>query len=268
MFDTPLELLILANAADNSDAISMAETKGGEFNVTLANRTLYKDGDWNTLCLPFNLTIAGSPLDGDGVEVRTLSEAGFSDGTLTLTFTPATGEGAVTELVAGTPYIVKWNNTEENLTETDLVFTGVTIDATARNRECDLGDGKSITFTGTYSPVNIYTAENTNLYLGTGNKIYYPTREGYSVKACRAYFQLNGLTAGDPTNGVRAFKLNFGEGETTGIVEMRNEELEMRNWNEEMRNGSAWYSLDGRKINDKPLRRGIYIKNGRKIVNK
>jgi hypothetical protein len=29
--------------------------------ITLARRKLYKDGNWNTLCLPFDVTISGSP---------------------------------------------------------------------------------------------------------------------------------------------------------------------------------------------------------------
>ena len=37
---------------------------GKPVNVTLRNRTLQKDGNWNTLCLPFNVTLTGSPLEG------------------------------------------------------------------------------------------------------------------------------------------------------------------------------------------------------------
>ena len=70
--------------------------------VTLSGRTLYRDGDWNTLCLPFDVEIEDSPLKG--AEARTLSEATFSDGTLTLNFSEP-----VEELTAGTPYIIKWD---------------------------------------------------------------------------------------------------------------------------------------------------------------
>jgi hypothetical protein len=35
------------------------------FDVTLADRTLFKDGAWNTLCLPFDLSsLTGTPLEG------------------------------------------------------------------------------------------------------------------------------------------------------------------------------------------------------------
>ena len=45
------------NATDNSTTIS--NNNGETGSVKLEDRTLYKDGDWNTLCLPFDvMTIA------------------------------------------------------------------------------------------------------------------------------------------------------------------------------------------------------------------
>ena len=97
------EAVSFANDADNSSSIT---AKNDWFvNVTLSDRTLYRDGDWNTLCLPFDVVLEGSPLKGG--EARTLSEASFSDGTLTLNFS-----APVTTLTAGTPYIIKWNATD------------------------------------------------------------------------------------------------------------------------------------------------------------
>ena len=98
----PIEGITLADAADNSATIAAAD--GAILDVTLQGRTLYKDGDWNTLCLPFDVEISGSVLDGDGVDVRTLSSSSFEDGMLTLTFT---GKGDVTKMEAGKPYIIK-----------------------------------------------------------------------------------------------------------------------------------------------------------------
>ena len=150
----------LANNADNSRVLTAFSQQPCD--VVLTDRTLYKDGAWNTLCLPFNLRVDGSVLDGDGVEVRTLSDTDFSDGTLTLNFTPATGEGAVTELVAGTPYIIKWDNSGSVLE--NPVFTDVTISSVAAVPVTTT----YVDFVGTFSPEGIYTAENTNLYLGDG----------------------------------------------------------------------------------------------------
>ena len=109
--------ITLANNADNDDAISVAN--GERHDVTLADRTLYRDGDWNTLCLPFALaSFCGTPLEG--ATVKTLESTDFNDGTLTMTFTDN-----LTSIEAGKPYIVKW--TEEAMAElgADLVIRSV-----------------------------------------------------------------------------------------------------------------------------------------------
>jgi hypothetical protein len=91
--------LILAENADNSTAIS--DNNGKFAAATLNTRTLYKDGRWNTLCLPFSLaSFTGTPLEG--ATVKTLSTSSFANGTLTMNFTDATS------IEAGKPYIVKW----------------------------------------------------------------------------------------------------------------------------------------------------------------
>ena len=221
--------------------------------VKLFDRGIIKDGKWNTLCLPFSLTeeqLAASPIAGG--DFRTLSSASFSDGTLTLNFTD---EGAVKSITAGTPYIVKWENGDPI---TDLTFNGVTIAYTYNPMEKGV-----VTFSGNFSPVGCSAGDNTMLYLGANNTLYYPSK-AMTINAFRAYFQLNnGITAGDPSspNAIRAFVLNFGEGEQTGIFSATlNDKGQMIN--------DKWYSLDGRKLNGKPTTKGLYINNGKKVVIK
>ena len=240
----------LANNADNSSVLTTYH--GRTCDIVLTDRTLYKDGEWNTLCLPFDVTIAGSVLDGDNVDVRTLGSSEFSNGVLTLNFTD---EGGVTQLEAGTPYIIKWDKAEgydaADPDTRDLknpVFTGVTINKTMNNIPTDYVD-----FKGTYEPM-AFDTENKSILLVGGNNLYWP-QAGASIKACRAYFQLNDV------NGVREFHLNFGEEKTTGISLTP----------DPSRGGegsSYWYSLDGRKLNEKPTTKGIYVNRGRKIVIK
>jgi hypothetical protein len=68
-----------------------------------------------------------------------------------------------------------------------------------------------------------------------------------------------------PANGakVRSFVLDFGDGESAGIHDMLNDNGEMIS-----DTLSAWYTLDGRKLDGKPTQKGIYINNGRRIVIK
>lgn len=113
--------------------------------VTLSGRTLLKDGSWNTICLPFDVTLADSPLKGDGVEVRTLESSTFSDGVLTLNFSEPQAQ-----MEAGKPYIIKWTS-GDNLVNPK--FGNVTINKTKKSIETVYAD-----FAGTYAPVE--TADN------------------------------------------------------------------------------------------------------------
>ena len=58
-------------------------------------------------------------------------------------------------------------------------------------------------------------------------------------------------------SNVKALRIVFG-GDATGIRSMDNGQWTMDNW----------YDLNGRKLNGMPTKRGIYVKNGRKVVVK
>jgi uncharacterized repeat protein (TIGR02543 family) len=255
----------LADNADNSTVISTLATNGGTRNVTLSGRTLYKDGAWNTICLPFDLSITGSVLDG--AEARTLTAASIEGTTLNLTF----GD-PVTTLEAGTPYIIKWtadanyvDNDEHNIVSP--LFEGVTISATTPTTVSF--DGGQ--FVGTFSPLGLPVGTKSNLILGAANTFFWPndtnceqfpnltpaaTTDNYYLGSCRAYFHIGG----DQAN-VRAFVLNFEDGSVkTGIRPLSG--------SPEGESTEVWYSLDGIRLNGKPSTRGIYINNGNKVVIK
>lgn len=96
-FDTPM--VLVDNATDNSKTIN--DNDNEKVNVLLRNRTLYKDGEWNTICLPFDVTLKDSPLKG-GI-AKTLTDATMTGTTVSLTF----GDAEET-LKAGVPYLIKW----------------------------------------------------------------------------------------------------------------------------------------------------------------
>ena len=250
----------LANAADNSTTISNAN--GYVANVTLAARTLYKDGAWNTMCLPFDVTIAGSPLAG--ATARALESASISGSTLTLTF----GD-AVTTLEAGTPYIIKWAKadgydeaSEETRDLKNPVFSGVTIDSDMHpydTAEESVTTDERVRFVGTYKSTAFNADDKSILLMGSENTLYYPTA-GAGIGAQRAYFKI-GSEGALLARRLTAFNIDFGDDETTGIISVHDSGF--------MVNGSdAWYTLDGRRLNGKPSRAGVYINNGIKVVIK
>lgn len=134
--------LILQDGADNSTVLATYD--GVTADVTLQGRTLWKDGCWNTLCLPFAIDdFTGTPLEG--ATVKTLETSSFVRGTLTLNFTK--DEENLTSIEAGVPYIVKWTSGNS---VTDPTFENVTISNTSRPVTTD-----EVSFAGLYSPLTV-----------------------------------------------------------------------------------------------------------------
>ena len=62
--------------------------------------------------------------------------------------------------------------------------------------------------------------------------------------------------------GAGSRTIGIGEGGATGISPIENEELRIKS------SAGAWYDLQGRSLNGKPTRKGLYIHQGRKVVMK
>lgn len=239
------DLIKLADDSDNTEKI----VANAQANFMLDGRTLYKDGNWNTLTLPFNVVLANSELAD--ATAKTLSEATVDGTSITLTF----GD-AVESLVAGTPYIIKWESGEDNIV--NPVFDSYGLGATARiitateGQTVEKADG-NVKFIGYYNPVNITAADDDIYYLTADNTLKY-TGKDRTLKAFRAYFQFA------ESEGARTFILDFGEGGTATTI---------GNLPAEMFGQGDWYTPSGIKVGDSlPAKKGIYINNGKKVVIK
>lgn len=220
-FTTYKDVTLADDATDNSDIIELHNNE--VVSVRLTNRTLYKDGKWNTICLPFALsdrdadannittggadgkTFSGTPLEGAIVmELDVTSNYDNNDGTLYLIFKPAY------TIAAGTPYIIKW---ADDTDVSDPVFNGVTIDKTMH--DISFTGGK---FSGTYNAQTFEEENKRILYFGESDKLYYP-KAGSNIGTSRAYLLLDeGITVDDD---VKKFVLNFGsDNEITEAVPM------------------------------------------------
>jgi hypothetical protein len=229
--------LLLANDGNgNSTNINAAATNVGKYNVTLTDRTLYKDGEWNTLCLPFDVALEGSPLEG--ATAKPLTEATMTGTTVNLTF----GE-AVSTLQAGVPYIIKWEPATENIE--NPVFNGVTIDGT--DRSITKADG-NVKFIGYYDAFDIDASDDDIYYMTTGCVLKH-TGKARTLTACRAYFQLSEAAA------AREFVLDFSDNTTTSITSVP-----------VSKSDGSIFSINGVKFGKRPTREGLYIQNGRKVV--
>ena len=259
----PVPAITLANAASNSETLSAYN--GKKVHATLADRTLTKDGNWNTLCLPFSLSaaqIAASPLAGATIKELDNTASGASldtnNGKLTLKFTTATS------ITAGKPYIIKWAS-GDNIS--NPVFNGVTISNTTPTEVTS--NDTNVKFVGQYSPFSITDSNKDEIILLTsGNKLGY-SKNARTLNCFRAHFWVRPNDNGGV--GANSYVIDFGDGETTGLSgECRVESVEFLTPEgiSVARNATAaeWYSLDGRKLNKQPTAKGVYIVNGKKVV--
>lgn len=217
--------------------------------VSISRRTLWKDDSWNTLCLPFDVdAFEGTALEG--ATVMTLDDASFDAGTLTLNFEN------VSTIKAGVPYIVKWAIDTENIT--DPVFAGTAFGSYTPDEKAVQTD--VIAFKGQYAPLTIGEGgDNTLLYLGAGNSLYYPNGP-MTINAFRAYFQLqDGLTGGETPSRERLNNiiLNY-DGSANRISDLHPSAVTDR--------ANGWYTLDGRRLNGRPQTKGVYVHGDRKLV--
>ena len=274
-----VSLLVLDDKVDNADAISAFS--GQQVLVRLKDRTLYKDGLWNTLCLPFDMSAQQVTEQLAPTRLKTLESASFQNGKLTLNFTDAT------EIQAGKPYIIRWTKADDYQPIDDprdlknALLTGVTIpDYSTTSIVQVYSDARCQTdyvdFVGTYAPLRFTSTDKSILILAYAslasyvNIVSYPN-EGATIGCGRGYFMLKGIHA-NVTNQIKEFVLNTEDDDATSI--------EQSTFNIEHSEESI-YDLSGRKVNGQrsslrsgaggtmvngQLPKGVYIVNGKKII--
>lgn len=247
--------LDLKNNGSNTPIV--INSNGVSTDVIMSGRTLYTDGDWNTICLPFDVT-DGDDSDGvtfsgtalKGAEARTLVSSSYANGNLTLTF----GD-PVTTIEAGRAYIIKWEKAADYVDDNahnivEPTFSKVTIKSDEDGGFVD-AETDYVDFLGIYRFRTVTDDNHSILFVGAGNTLYWPMK-GATLGACRAYFKLkNGLTVGD----LAGARMLFDE-ETTEIKFLDDSKDVI----------TPWFSLDGRRLGGKPTQKGLYIHNGKKVV--
>lgn len=215
--------IVLGNNMVNSDMIH--STNGlTPASVSLAGRALYKDGDWNTLCLPFSMSaeqIAESPLAGCELAVLDVQNKYDSNGNVDnengrLTgFNAETGElvinFATSDIIeAGKPYLIKWEKVQdydpaesETYDLHDPVFEGVTLNSSNDTTISFIG-GKCV---GTYSPIVFNGNHGSMLLLGLNSQMYVP-ESGSVLYSQRVYFDFSDSGYEAPSRIVTTFNEN------------------------------------------------------------
>lgn len=218
------------------------EAKTG-VNVTL-KRTMVAN-EWNTICLPFNVSKEKAQTAfGEGVKIAELNAG--STGT-TLSF------NSVNEISATKPYLIK--PSKEN-TSNEYVFENVNVVADDINKKYEITEGY-LAFKGIYNMMDITKDVVDNVdatyyaaFLGAGNKIY---KAGTGkTKGFRAYFAIPKSAAASALRVVI-------DGTATSIKNIDSEVVE---------SNAPVYNLQGQRVNGNNLTPGIYVKAGKKFVVK
>lgn len=219
--------------------------------VNVKVKRTIKAGEWSTICLPFTMTKAQADAAfGTGCVVKqykdytaTIDENTLIPSAITLNFADYT-LNALRKLNAGTPYLIK---TTQNIESFDV--DGVTIStelSDVSGTETNYGlVGK---FKGTLAKTKV---PDKGLFI-SGNKFYYSTGET-TMKAFRGWFDLEAVY--NEAVGAPVY-LSFDDEATgiSGVKRMRDE------------GNNHIYNIKGQRV-ETPSK-GLYIKNGKKVVVK
>lgn len=96
---------------------------------------------------------------------------------------------------------------------------------------------------------------NEIIMLSSGSRLGY-SKNPRTLNTFRCHFY---VPAKDGVQQARAFVMDFGDGETTGILPIDHSPLTIEH------TADAWYTIDGMKLDNVPTKKGVYIVNGKKV---
>jgi hypothetical protein len=233
---------------ENSTTAPMARTG---VNVTV-KRTI-KAGEWSTICLPFAMTKAqaDAAFGSDAIiKQYTNYTADIDENTripqaIILNFSTYTLNNDLKKIKAGVPYLIK---TTRDITSFNV--DGVNISATADDVS---GEETNYDLAGKFKGVLAKTKVPDKGLFISGNKFYYSTGNT-NIMAFRGWFELAAILNEEVATSSR---ICFNFDEATGIQKVNGNSVNMEDT----------YDLQGRRVT-KALKKGLYIKNGKKTVIK
>ena len=248
--DFDIEIVEDVLVLDETSATAPAAEESANVRV----RRTINANEWSTICLPFGMTAAQVQAAFNNGDVQLLGLAEFkgwetteydNDDNATAIQVSFSGVDAI---AANTPYIIKVSKAI-----TEFTVDGVDIDPEDEPMVSvgKMNKGTFGSFTGSYVPMTI---DEECLFLSDG-KFWYSTGKT-AMKGYRAYFYFQDVLADYSGSASSArISMRFADGTTTGVGSIDNGETE----------SDSYYDLQGRKI-EKPVRKGLYIRGGKKIV--
>ena len=223
----------LDQSLNNNDFYIANNEKTIDVNTT---RTL-TGSIWNTMCLPFDVTMDDLVLAlGDNQDIRLRTYSSY-DTTQKIMYFEEVDNNAT--IIAGTPFLIKLNTTVVNPT-----FHVVTIKNTAASSVTH----NSVSFVGTYSPVDL-NIDGTHLFITTDGTVAKPGDDTQNhLKGLRAYIEV-------PSGTTTPSRLNIDD-ETVDIQQIDSDNDY----------STVVYDLKGLRL-ERP-KKGLCIKDGKLIFIK
>ncbi len=227
---------------ENSTVLPIAQEN---VNV-LVKRTINKNV-WSTICLPFDMTEAQlKDAFGSDVQLALFESFENTESSYTVNFVSS---GIADGLYGNYPYLIKVSKDVSNFTVPKVNVSPNEEEAIA---EYETGSKPKPVTAGTFTGTLKAGATIPKNYLFiSGNKFYVSTGST-TIKGMRGYFWLKGftITAGAPILNILV------DDEPTSI----------KGLNIDTEDGE-YYNLNGMKVVN-PTEKGVYIKNGKKVVIK
>ena len=272
----------IALGAGGNDLQTIKDYAGRNVNVTIdftaRNGRQLPDGTprtwtantWVTLTLPFNISVANlskalgyaivNVIDPSRTEVSGTSSKFYGK----LTMNGGNGDGTEDYLVANKPFLVKTADDIANVNGGVIDFGTQTIVAPT---DLSVEAGGGAKFTGTYATKNVTSADNAAIWFMIGGNrqswAYITTTSSaeWDILPFEGFIDMSSLSAQARSN--MTFYFEEIDGSTTAIKSVSTDNLGSNKLD-----AKGWYNLNGMKMDGAPLQKGIYIKDGKKVVIK
>lgn len=235
----------------DENALTIPES---EENANVRVRRTIKANEWSTICLPFAMTETQvKTAFGDDVQIADFADTQSTYDNNDRVVGISISFSDVTEMEANHPYIIKVSQPITEFTVDNVDINPAEDDALV---EVDNGltGRRRVVYGGFYGTYHAETTlEEFSLFLNS-NKFWYSTGMT-KMKAFRAYFVMADVLT-DVENAAARISFSF-DNKPTGINSLNPSQKG---------EGSKYYNLNGQRT--KALRKGLYIRDGKKMVVK
>ena len=232
----------VASATDNETRL--AALVGQTVNVTI-KRPLPLNGDYSTICLPFNLSasqIADPDCPLHGFVIKEFEHSEDKEEAVDLYLRQ------VTSIEAGKPYFVRFAGATSDARLTPLTFKNVKI---TRSTPVELAGLDGVQPHGIFNPHALTGGDNTTFFLSSNNTLYWPSANG-TINGFRAYVHIEPSSAlGRAIHRGAPVRIREAENSATGIESVLPSEVRCQ---KVLREGQIIIIRDGKEFNAQGIR--------------